>query len=118
MAATNPHENHRLFQAAVAAADFGALIDLYEADAVMVLPDARIQGHAALRDFFAAWLQTPARVTLELVQLIEAGDIALEKTRCVSIDSDGEQSVSFSTVVLRRQPDGCWRIGIDFPMSG
>ena len=117
MAANNPRENHQLFQAAVAAADIDALLDLYETDAVMVLPDAHLQGRAALRDFFTAWLSAPADVSLELLQLIERGDTALEKTRCVSADADGGQTVSFSTVVLRRQPDDRWRICIDYPLS-
>jgi len=117
MAAKSPEENHKLFQDAVGQADIDALIELYQADAVMTLPGSELRGHTQLRAFFESWLHAPANVTLEPLQVLTQGDTALEKTRCVSIEADGTQSVSYSTVVLRRQADGQWRIAIDFPMS-
>lgn len=117
MAAKTPEENHKLFEAAVSRADIDALIELYEPDAVMTMPDSELRGHAQLRAFFEAWLCAPANVKLEPLRVLTLGEIALEKTRCVSFDADGTQSVSYSTVVLRRQTDGQWRIAIDFPMS-
>lgn len=117
MAARTPEENHQLFQDAVARADVDAVLELYTADAVMTLPDSELRGHAQLRAFFQAWLQAPADVRLEPVCVLAQGDIALEKTRCFSIEPDGSRAVSYSTVVLRREADGQWRICIDFPMS-
>ncbi|HSB96453.1 MAG TPA: SgcJ/EcaC family oxidoreductase [Spongiibacteraceae bacterium] len=117
MAAKTPEENHKLFQAAVSRADVDAVMELYTPDAVMTMPDSELRGHAQLRPFFEAWLQAPANVTLQTVCVLTEGDVALEKTRCVSVEADGTQSVSYSTVVLRREMDGQWRICIDFPMS-
>lgn len=117
MAAKTPEENHKLFQDAVGRANIDALIELYEADALMTMPDRELRGHPQLRAFFETWLQAPANVKLEPLRVLTQGDTALEKTRCVSIEADGTQSVSYSTVVLRRQADGQWRIAIDFPMS-
>ena len=59
---------------------------------------------------------------LELIELVETGDVALEKTRWTSRipaqDGTTTESTGLSTVVLRRQPDGQWLMAIDDPGLG
>ena len=120
MAASDPSENHRLFEQAWNRQDVDALLDLYEEDAVYVASaDERLTGHVAIRAMLEqmAALKIPNR--LELLALTENGDTALERTRwTMQFPGEGgaviEQS-GYSTVVLRRQSDGNWRMVIDDP---
>ena len=61
----------------------------------------------------------PIGSRLELIGLVEVGDVVLEKSRWTTRgpgeDGKTEESTGLSTVVLRRQPDGCWRMIIDDP---
>jgi hypothetical protein len=56
------------------------------------------------------------RIRLELIELVQHGEIALERARC-TIEGSGAEPNS-STVVLQRGPDALWRILIDDPGLG
>ena len=53
------------------------------------------------------------------MNLVELGDLVLERTRWTSTTPTGDgrtvEMSGNSTVVLRRQPDGGWRMIIDDP---
>jgi ketosteroid isomerase-like protein len=56
------------------------------------------------------------RMRLELIELTEHREIALERARCTIEGSGGEPNSS--TVVLQRGADALWRILIDDPGLG
>ena len=120
MAASDPHENHKLFEDRWNQGDVAGLLDLYEAGAILVASaEQTLTGHAEIRGMLEQMTALGIENELELLSLREHGDIALEKTRWTMQipGEDGkklEQS-GFSTVILRRQADGCWRMIIDDP---
>lgn len=108
----SPVENPDALSAAVVhrinAGDLDGLLDLYERDAVLELPDGQLAtGHDQIRSFYAELLEgrphfAPGRVLPALV----ADGLALTTTQIGS---------SASVEVARRQADGGWRWLIDRP---
>jgi uncharacterized protein (TIGR02246 family) len=123
MAASTPGENHQLFEKLANAGDVEGLLDLYEEDAIYVpTRGQRLQGREQIREVLTAMTASGHPTRLELLELVEIGDVALERTRW-TIEAPGEDgkpaTVSGnSTVVLCRQTDGSWRMRIDDPGLG
>ena len=119
MASSDPHDNHKIFEKAWNDRDYDTLEDLYEDDATYVASsDVTLQGRPAIRGMLEQMVPM-GRNRMELIHLTVAGDIALERTRWTMIaeDEDGKEveSHGLSTVVLRKQSDGTWRMWIDDP---
>ena len=114
MPATSPQELHALLEAAFTSGDLDALIALFEPDATMrVPPDGHaVSGRDAIRAALAPIVARRPRFTSEVVVLATAGELALTHARWTMDDTDGR-----GTLVLRRQPDGTWRIAIDNPLG-
>ena len=120
MAASDPRDNHRLFQDAWNAQDVDGLLELYDEAAVYVASaQEQLSGHAAIRKMLEEITALGAETRLELLSLTRCGDTALEKTRWTmrfpSEDAEPVEQSGFSTVVLRRRPDGKWHMLIDDP---
>ena len=122
MPANNAEEIHALLAAAFNSGDIEAFLELYEPEALLLVPpDGRpARGEAAIRaavePVFAARPAFESRVVASL----EAGDLALTHARWSStVGSDGEavEESGRGTIVSRRQRDGSWRIVLDNPVS-
>jgi uncharacterized protein (TIGR02246 family) len=120
MAASDPRENHKLFQDRWNQSDVDGLVELYEEGAVYVASAEQVlTGRAEIRKMLEEMTALGIENQLELLLLTESGDVALEKTRWTMRipGGDGEtvEQSGLSTVVLRRQPDGAWRMVVDDP---
>ncbi|MBW2425619.1 MAG: SgcJ/EcaC family oxidoreductase [Deltaproteobacteria bacterium] len=123
MAVSDPRENHSLFERLSKEGDVDGLVELYAEDAVYVAgPDQRLEGREQIRVALQAMIDAGYETRLELIGLVEAGDIVLEKSRWTTLgpgaEGEKEETTGLSTVVLRRQTDGCWRMVIDDPGLG
>jgi uncharacterized protein (TIGR02246 family) len=122
MSAGSPEEIHALIAAAFNAGDLEAFIELHEPEATTIVPPdgRRVRGHDAIRVAVEPIFALGPRARIEVVEKLEAGDLALTHARIdvVATRSDDQLAVSgHGTVVSRRQPDGSWRIVLDNPMS-
>lgn len=120
MAVSNARDNHSVFEKLSSQGDVDGLIEMYDDRATYVAsPDQVLEGHAEIRTALQAMVDMGYETRLELVGLVESGDVALEKsrwtTRIKAEDGTTTESSGLSTVVLKRHPDGCWRIVIDDP---
>ena len=120
MAASDPRDNHGLFEKLSSQGDVDGLLGLYEEDAVYVASaDNLLRGREQIRTALQMMIDLGIETRLELIELVETGDVALEKTRWTSRipaqDGTTTESTGLSTVVLRRQPDGQWLMAIDDP---
>lgn len=105
-----PEDLTRLFVDRVNAGDLDGLVDLYEPDAVIAFPPGRLtQGHAAIRELYAAMLADKPHFEYEepLTTLL-AGDLALTAT-------PAQDAAGVRAQVLRRRSDGTWRRILDRP---
>jgi len=100
---------NRLVVERLSAGDVDGLVALYEADAVLALPDGRVAtGTSEIR---AAYEQLVADDPLfcpgEILPALRSGNVAMTSVRL----PDGGATVE----VARRQPDGSWLWVIDQP---
>ena len=97
-----------------------SLVALYETDATLVAqPGEVVRGTEAIRIALRAFLATRPTFNLEVRKILQAGDIALSfadwTLRGTGPDGAPIEMAAQTSDVLRRQPDGSWRIVIDNP---
>jgi ketosteroid isomerase-like protein len=100
--------------------DPDAALGLYEAEGVLVVHPGRLaRGPVELKDALAGFAGLQPTLESEAQHVIEAGDVALYLGRWTlrGTDPTGHPVImgGESTDVLRRQPDGQWRIAVDNP---
>lgn len=105
---------------AVAKADVAGVLATYEEGAVVMgRPEEPISGRAKLSAFFTELAAVAPRFQFLDEQVIEAGDIALHLATWTmegtAPDGSPLTDRGLSIAVLRRQPDGHWKMIIDQP---
>jgi ketosteroid isomerase-like protein len=100
------------FEQAIAAGDLAAALALYESDACVRGPDGVLQvGRAAIERTLAKLIARGAQLHGTVVRTLTAGDLALLYT-------DWNGSIASRAVeILRRQPDGTWKLVIGDPTA-
>lgn len=115
----SPRDVHQAFATAFNARDLEGMLDLYEPDAAVVPePGKVVTGSDDLRAAMEGYLALPGKIRIETVFVIEAGEIALTRSRW-EVRERGEITASSSGAeVMRRGQDGVWRLVIDNPYGG
>jgi ketosteroid isomerase-like protein len=84
-------------------------------------PGMPAKGTSALREAFAQFLVLQPKITILNQDIVQADDIALHaytwKMKGKTPDGNPVEQSGFSTVVLRKQPDGRWLMVIDNPFA-
>ncbi len=119
-AARTPEEVPRLWAETFSAGDLDALVALYEEDSMLVpQPGEAVTGIKGIREALGAFLATQPTFNLEVRKVLQIGDLALSFADWTlsGTGPDGEpiELAAQTSDVLRRQPDGSWRIVIDNP---
>ena len=101
------------------AGNLDATADLYERSGVFVAqPGMLAEGTSAVRAALAQFFALRPQLAVAASRIIVAGDIALALTQW-KLDGAGPDGpihmTGTATDVLRRQPDGAWRVAIDNP---
>jgi uncharacterized protein (TIGR02246 family) len=114
-----PEDVHRLWGEYFVAGDLDGLVSLYEPDAAFLAQSgAFVTGRRAIREVLAGFIAVRRAFEIKIGRAIQTGDIALLVS---SWKLQGEQrgepyETSGQTAdVVRRQPDGSWRLVIDSP---
>ena len=123
MAAERPEEVIELFAASLNRGDVDAAITLYESEAVFApQPGVEVTGLEAIRDALQQFAALKPRLRGEITNVLTAGDVALVQNRWqlegTQPDDSPVEMRGHSADVLRRAPDGGWRILIDDPWGG
>ena len=123
MPAHKPEDCDRLFEYYLNAGDLNHLVMLFEDSCSLVRSDGGVgTGHAAVRAVFEPMLATRPRIKLEVVKVVRTGaDLALvyNDWTFTATGADGSPVQRFGKAieVVRRQPDGSWRVAIDDPVG-
>ncbi|MET8630162.1 SgcJ/EcaC family oxidoreductase [Kitasatospora sp. NPDC004669] len=111
-----PQELGEFFTRYLAAGDLDGLLSLYEPDAHFVpTPGTHLTGTDAIREGLRHLIDADARLTLELRDIRQVGDIALLSNRATLTGLGPDPLTTDTTEVVRRQPDGSWAQVIDDP---
>ena len=122
MPAHRPEECDLLLFEVIETGDLDAALALYEPDAVFVVsPGQVVKGHAAIREVLQGMIAANATGKLEAVTAVSSADGTVAFTRAKGSSTgpgpDGNPITTpfHSIEVVRKQPDGTWRIVIDDP---
>jgi uncharacterized protein (TIGR02246 family) len=121
--ATSPQQAIEQFTNHLNGGDLDALVALYEPEAAFVPePGTVIHGPDAIRDALRGFLALKPTLTGEIQRVVETNGIALVANRWhlegTGPDDSRVELGGVSADVLRRQPDGSWRVLIDDPWGG
>ena len=120
MSAMKPAQVDELFAEAVNSGDVDALVALYEPDAPLVTHTGDVVSDTPARLIYAkSFFSMAPKIELTTERIIENGDLALVwspwTVTGTAADGSTVALAGQAVVVLRRQPDGSWRIAIDNP---
>ena len=122
MPAHTPEECDLLLFETIETGDLDAALALYEPDAVFVVsPGQVVTGHAAIRQVLQGMIAGNATGKLDAVTAVSSADGSVAFTRAKGSSTrpgpDGKPVTAHfhSIEVVRKQPDGTWRIVIDDP---
>ena len=110
--------------ACLTAGDLDGALALYEPGATFAAsPDATVTGGPAIRAALEGFLALAPRMTGKIDRVLEAGDTALVVNAwTLEGTQPGEgtpvRMAGRSADVVRRQPDGGWKVVIDDPWGG
>lgn len=103
---------------AFAAGDINSIMSTYASGAVVVgEPGKPMTGDATLRNMFAEFIKAGVPFTYGAHDVVVSGDNALHLMKWTAPGPDGNKMSSLSVAVLKRQPDGSWRMVIDHPFG-
>lgn len=102
---------------AFAAGDMEGILSTYEPNATVVgQPGQPVSGHEPLRAMFGQFIAQGVAFTYGAHEVVVSGDIAVHFMKWTAPTPDGEMS-ALSVAVLRKQPDGTWKMVIDNPFG-
>lgn len=115
-----PEEIDPVYAEAVHRGDADAVLSLYEAGAAFVLHTGEtISGVDAIRETVNGLLAMKPRMDLKTKKVIKGSDVALVYSDWTlsgtAEDGSAINIAGNTTLVLRKQPDGTWRLAIDDP---
>jgi ketosteroid isomerase-like protein len=121
--ASSPRDIIQRFERYLGDRDLEALVGLYEPDAAFeVEPGNVVHGHGAIREALARLLALEPTITGKIQKVVEGDGTALvvNKWLLEGTGPDGApiQMGGLSADVMRRRPDGSWRMLIDDPWGG
>jgi uncharacterized protein (TIGR02246 family) len=114
----DPRVLHQLFKSRFNEGDVSALTDLYEVDAVLVLPDGNLaRGQAEIRQAYEQLLTAAPRLDLATRRVRVSGDLALMSNEwTMAVGGQPGTTLSGTTAeVARLGEDGIWRYVLDEP---
>jgi uncharacterized protein (TIGR02246 family) len=121
--AATPGQVMESFAERLNAGDLEGVLALYDPNAVFAVRPARpVRGLAAIRAAHERSLALTPTFTATVTQVLETGEVAMlvNQWRLDGTRPDGQpvHVAGRAVDVLRRNPDGVWRIVIDDPWSG
>jgi uncharacterized protein (TIGR02246 family) len=119
MSPHTPEDWPRLFTQSLNSGELEAVMELYEPDSRFVALSGETVGRDQVRDVLAGMIQAKTRLQSRLVKVATVGDIALLCTDYegspASVSARPSEARYRAIEVLRRQPDGTWKLLVGNP---
>jgi uncharacterized protein (TIGR02246 family) len=122
MTARDPEECDRLFGECLNAGDLDGLLTLYEPECRLVRRDGTVAtGHAEIREVLGRLVALRPAFQTRVVSVVAREDLAVMYSDwTLTATPSGAPPIERSgkaIEVMRRQPDGSWRVAIDDPFA-
>lgn len=111
------------FTTQLAAGELDEILALYDPAAQMLAPPQGelIVGHAAIRPVVAGLIQSRARLRSHVVRCVTTGDVAILYTdfegALTTASGEMREIRQHAIEILRRQPDGTWKLVFGDPVG-
>lgn len=116
---TSPEDVIRRFERLLGAGDVDGLLELYEPAAAFRTPAGLVTGHDAIRGALKELVALKPVISGDIQKVVEADGTALLINRWVldgaAPDGSAVQMSGVSADIMRRRPDGSWRVLVDDP---
>jgi uncharacterized protein (TIGR02246 family) len=121
MKASSPKDLPRLFLEGMNSGDVDSVVSLFEPDAIIAPdPGQVVAGRTAIRAMVTEFLGQRPHFVLHESDAVQAGDVALVRSRWTLTRADpggkGTEMTVTPTLLARCQPEGRWLVVIDRPV--
>ena len=107
-------EAHATLAAAFNTRNVETVMHMYDVEGIIVPePGKPVSGKDPFRSAIEAILSIPGKMEIKTVYCLETGDLAVGRSEWNITDGDEVKIRAKGIEVMRRQPDGGWKIVID-----
>lgn len=105
---------HTALAAAYNTGDLNTVLSIYDVDGIIVPePDKPVSGREKFADAVKAILSIKGTMEIKTVYCLESGDVAVGRSEWSIKDGSQTKVAAKGVELLKRQPDGTWRVLID-----
>jgi ketosteroid isomerase-like protein len=111
---TNANDVHKSLAAAYNTGDINAVMKMYDAEGIIVAaPDSPVSGKEKFETAVKGILSIKGKMEIRTVYCLEAGDVAVGRSEWSIKDGNEIKVAAKGIELLKRQPDGTWKVLID-----
>jgi|SRR5581483_2275310 len=116
---TKAEEVHSLLAAAYNSGDLATVLSMYDVNGIIVAEPAKpTSGPAQFEEAVKTILSIKGKMEIKTMYCLQTGDVAVGRSEW-SIKDGHETKVSAQGIeVMKRQPDGTWKVVIDHAFGG
>ena len=105
---------HRALAAAYNTGDLKTVLSMYDVEGIIVAePDKPVSGREKFEAAVNAILSIKGVMEIKTVYCLESGDVAVGRSEWSIKDGDQTKVAAKGVELLKRQPDGTWKVLID-----
>lgn len=111
---TNAQDVHKNLADAYNTGDLNTVLNMYDATGIFVAePGSPVSGREKFEAAVKGILSIKGKMEIKTVYCLEAGDVAVGRSEWSICDGDETKVAAKGIELLRRQPDGTWKVLID-----
>lgn len=111
---TRAQDAHAALAAAFNTRDVNTVLGMYDVSGIMVPePGKAVTGKAEWEQAIRGILSIPGKMAINTVYCYEAGDVAVGRSEWSITDGNDVKISAKGIELMRRQPDGTWKIVVD-----
>jgi len=111
---TRAQDAHTALAAAFNTGDINTVLGMYDVSGIMVPePGKAVTGKADWEQAIRGILSIPGKMAINTVYCYEAGDVAVGRSEWSITDGTDVKISAKGIELMRRQPDGTWKIVVD-----
>lgn len=116
---TKAAEVHSLLADAYNTGDLATVLAIYDVNGIIVAePSSPVSGKEKFEAAVKAILSIKGKMEIKTVYCLQTGDVAVGRSEWSIKDGDETKVSAKGVEVMKRQPDGTWKVVIDHAFGG